>query len=246
MTTTCYRLPMGLCIISALFLSFAADVIAQPGPSPSLVPPTISIPTSNPTTTRSSSVSVITTSGNITAVPTTILTTSIGPNGTSVFSTVVTTFLGNGTASASTTSFPSLSTYTPCVTNCLSLAVSDANCTSLTDVACFCINKNFTTGLVNCISTQCSDQLMSSESLAQQFCNVASPSVSLSFSNPTSTPTSPTPSAGGTASSATPSPTGNSATGSYARLTIGAWRIDVIQTMLCVSLVTLAAGVVLS
>jgi len=124
---------------------------------------------------------------------TTVLTTSEGPNGTSVFTTTVTTLVvpgststGNGTGTlasgtTTTTAFPSLSTFSPCVTNCLDVAVGSVNCSSPTDIACYCTSSNFTQSLFSCVTDQCSSELTSAENLAQEFCNLQSPSVSLSF-----------------------------------------------------------------
>ncbi|KAG7441267.1 uncharacterized protein BT62DRAFT_937303 [Guyanagaster necrorhizus] len=93
----------------------------------------------------------------------------------------------SGSASLSVSStlsaaLPSLSGYSTCVTNCLQLAIAYANCTSVADVDCYCGTTIFPASLTGCISSDCSDQLSTSESLSQQFCNLASPSTSLSFS----------------------------------------------------------------
>jgi hypothetical protein len=79
--------------------------------------------------------------------------------------------------------------------------VSAANCTSEIAVNCFCIRSaqhallcfeswrltfhsrspTFTKEMVICISSQCYTELASAESLGQQFCNLASTSISLSY-----------------------------------------------------------------
>ncbi|KAI0077238.1 hypothetical protein K474DRAFT_1707537 [Panus rudis PR-1116 ss-1] len=125
----------------------------------------------------------------------------------------------NVSSSASVTSsaeFPSLSGYSPCVANCLGLAISQTGCSSIVDVQCFCNNATrFTRSLVGCISKDCPSDLSNAESLSQQFCNVASPSVSLSFSitsipsssaSSSSNSASATSSSSSASSSAAPSP----------------------------------------
>ncbi|KAJ3491473.1 hypothetical protein NLI96_g724 [Meripilus lineatus] len=92
---------------------------------------------------------------------------------------------------SSSAMFPSLSGYSSCVVQCLSLTVSNAGCHSVVEVQCFCNNTGvFTSGLVDCISQQCPSDLSAAESISQQFCNVASPSVSLSFPTPSLSPSS--------------------------------------------------------
>ncbi|KAI5119298.1 hypothetical protein M0805_008213 [Coniferiporia weirii] len=161
---------------------------------------------------------------SLVATTTAVVTTSVGPAGTSTFTTEVTTLINpgsssgsaNGSATATTTAFPSLSTYSTCVVECLDLAVSAPNCTSLTDVACYCANSSFSDTLNGCVSSNCTSELTSAENLAQQFCNLETPSVSLSFpasstshsasgaSNSTSTSTSTVP-ASSSSGSGTPS-----------------------------------------
>ncbi|KAK7691519.1 hypothetical protein QCA50_004918 [Cerrena zonata] len=101
---------------------------------------------------------------------------------------------GNASSSASATSsanFPSLSGYSPCVANCLGMAVSQTGCSSLVEVQCFCTNMTlFTSSIVSCISSGCPTDLNNAEALSQQFCNIASPSVSLSFPSPPPTASS--------------------------------------------------------
>ncbi|CAL1711837.1 unnamed protein product [Somion occarium] len=135
----------------------------------SLTPPPISAPESSP------SVSASRTSSSA----------SSAANGTS---SVNATSIASATSSAN---FPSLSGYSPCVANCLGMAVSETGCNSLVDVQCFCTNTTrFTRSIVNCISSECPGDLTNAETLSQQFCNVASPSVSLSFPSPLPTQSS--------------------------------------------------------
>ncbi|KLO05863.1 hypothetical protein SCHPADRAFT_1002670 [Schizopora paradoxa] len=163
---------------------------------------------STTTSTSSSSESVV-----ISTSVTTLLTTSVGPNGTSTFSTTLTSVISSGgvaTGTLTTTSFPSLGTSSPCVNNCLALAVSQVNCSTITDVSCFCVNGNFPLDLVGCVSAQCSDELSSAESLAREFCALASSSASLTF--PASPTNSSTSSSSSSSSTQSPTPTGNSST----------------------------------
>ncbi|KAH8110494.1 hypothetical protein DFH11DRAFT_1619986 [Phellopilus nigrolimitatus] len=144
---------------------------------------------------------------------TTVLSTSSGSNGASTFTSVITTVVPSGSANSSSasgtttsTAFPSLSTYSTCVSQCLQLAVSTSNCSSLTEVACYCASSFFTQTLYTCVSGQCTDQLRSAENLAQEFCNLETPSSSLTF--PTSTSTTASSTASGSST-----PSGNAAAG---------------------------------
>ncbi|KAI9063962.1 hypothetical protein FKP32DRAFT_653534 [Trametes sanguinea] len=98
---------------------------------------------------------------------------------------------GNSSATAtSSAQFPSLSGLSDCATQCFGLAVSQDGCTSLVDVNCYCRNTtNFTSGLVACISSQCSGDLASAESIVEQFCARAATSTFLSFPTPPPTTT---------------------------------------------------------
>ncbi|ETW74725.1 hypothetical protein HETIRDRAFT_442683 [Heterobasidion irregulare TC 32-1] len=93
-------------------------------------------------------------------------------------------------SATSTASFPSLTGYSSCVVDCLTHAVSAANCSSVTDVNCFCESSVFPPSYESCVETSCASDLPSATSLANQFCAVSSPSTSISFTSPTSTPTS--------------------------------------------------------
>ncbi|KAG6862552.1 hypothetical protein C0995_000100 [Termitomyces sp. Mi166 len=99
----------------------------------------------------------------------------------------------NGSLSVTPTSsaqFPSLSGFSDCVTNCLQLAVANANCTSVTDVNCYCKTSRFTKSIVNCTEVSCIQEVGTAESLAQQFCFIGNASTSLSFPSTTSIPSS--------------------------------------------------------
>jgi hypothetical protein len=153
----------------------------------------------------------------LTTEPTWAVTTSsqsdFGPGPASPPSSVFSTTTGNLTATptvsgsnsasssaSSTTSadYPSLSGVSSCVTQCFETAIGDSNCTSVTDVNCFCVSGKFPPDIVSCISTTCPSELSSAEQLSQQFCNVASSHPTLTFPSPTVSSTS------STSSSATP------------------------------------------
>jgi len=88
---------------------------------------------------------------------------------------------GSPTNSAS---YPSLSGYSTCVTNCLELAVSNRSCISVTQTNCYCNRTNatpFKNNLISCIDGQCQAELASAETLAEAFCAVGNSSTSLSF-----------------------------------------------------------------
>jgi len=120
-------------------------------------------------------------SGSSTGTHSATTTRSLNPSGS-----------GNSSTSASSTStaqYPSLSGVPPCVSQCLETAISTSNCTSVIDVNCFCISGKFPKAIVSCVSTTCPTELNSTESLAQQFCNIASASPSLTFPLPTTSST---------------------------------------------------------
>ncbi|KAF8959914.1 hypothetical protein BDZ97DRAFT_1922523 [Flammula alnicola] len=142
----------------------------------------------------------------------------------------------NTTSSASQTSsaqFPSLSGVSSCVSNCLATGISRVGCASVVDVNCFCVNTQFTPELVDCVLASCPDQVSTTENLAQQFCNIASSSPSLSFpsvpstttttsSQSSSTATTPVAATSTTPSSAASGNVGNVGKGTLVGLTISA------------------------
>ncbi|KAF8190901.1 hypothetical protein BJ912DRAFT_316317 [Pholiota molesta] len=149
------------------------QLVAQTLGSASLVPPTVTL------TNQTSTGTLPTTSG---ASTTTTRTTS-GASSNSQTTTSAT--------STSTAQYPSLSNVPTCVSDCLASGISRVGCSSVVDVNCFCVKPNFTAELVACILANCPDQVSSSETLAQQFCNVASLSPSLSFPPVPTTTSSP-------------------------------------------------------
>lgn len=84
--------------------------------------------------------------------------------------------------------------------------------------------SNYTSVLVDCISGTCPTELNTAETLAQQFCNLANSSSSLSFP----TPTTPTTTSSSSSSPTSPTVTGSSssssasATGTAPAVTSGA------------------------
>ncbi|TEB38026.1 hypothetical protein FA13DRAFT_1770456 [Coprinellus micaceus] len=126
----------------------------------------------------------VTTSGDSEGVTSTSSTTVTGTRPTTTRSTTS----GSGSTSVSTTTtadFPSLSSYPACVSNCLAIGVAKSNCTSVVDVGLFLhktyvrnylhlvFRPDFVQELFRCVTTDCPDELTSSEDLAQRFCNIA-------------------------------------------------------------------------
>ncbi|KAJ3518453.1 hypothetical protein NMY22_g13669 [Coprinellus aureogranulatus] len=147
-------------------------------------------------------------------------------NEVATVSSAQSTVIGNTTATASTTStstaFPSLSTYPACVSNCLNMAVAGANCSSVVEVDCFCTKPEFVQELFRCITTDCRDDLSSSEQLAQEFCNIASSSPSLTF--PAFTPTTSSTSTQPPSSTTTP-PKQSDVAGNSAGHASSSWQL---------------------
>ncbi|KAF9262536.1 hypothetical protein L218DRAFT_1077760 [Marasmius fiardii PR-910] len=109
---------------------------------------------------------------------------------------------GSMTSSSSATptrsaDLPDLSKYSPCVSGALQLAVSDMNCSTVAQPACYCPNSTFPNALIQRIRTQgCPNELSTAEGLVQQFCAVASTSVSFSITSFPSSSANSTTSAG--------------------------------------------------
>ncbi|KAI0002250.1 hypothetical protein BJV74DRAFT_794028 [Russula compacta] len=129
--------------------------------------------------------------------------TTTNSQGSTIITSIPITITPNASQTAtSSTPYPSLTGYTTCVTNCLTAAVAQVNCTTITAVACYCTNQTFPNALLSCVAANCSGSVSSAETLAKQFCaldnttlsfsSTAGPSTSLLSSNPTTTTTSPT------------------------------------------------------
>ncbi|KAH7929547.1 hypothetical protein BV22DRAFT_1116802 [Leucogyrophana mollusca] len=93
--------------------------------------------------------------------------------------------------STTTANFPSLSGYPICVSQCLAIAASSANCTSVIAVDCFCVNATFADTIVSCTARECYANIQEAENLAKQFCNLATMPNSLSFPPPPPTTSLP-------------------------------------------------------
>jgi len=97
--------------------------------------------------------------------------------------------LGVTGTSTGTADFPTLSGYSDCVTNCFALAVASRNCTSLTANQCYCNITNvdgFKQNLTSCLTSDCPQELLTGEQLAQRFCFVGPSATSISFPPPPS------------------------------------------------------------
>jgi len=114
----------------------------------------------------------------------------------SIFSHVNGTSFQSSNPSVSPTSsaaYPSLSGYSPCVTNCLQLAASNGGCSSIIQTSCYCNSTNvtpFERDLVSCVGSGCPNELSSAESLAKAFCAAGNSSTSISFPPMTSSSSS--------------------------------------------------------
>ncbi|KAH7883450.1 hypothetical protein F5I97DRAFT_1905312 [Phlebopus sp. FC_14] len=159
---------------------------AQPGPSPgstpagvpgqgSTGPPAYPYPTGTfvaPTPAASSAA----------ASPSTSISVNLTPFGGSLIPSVP--GLSVNVTLSSTAGFPSLTGYPICVSQCLAIAASAANCTSVIAVNCYCSNPLFSGSIVNCTARECIGNLDLSQSLAQQYCNLAQYPAQLSFPDP--------------------------------------------------------------
>ncbi|CAE6417153.1 unnamed protein product [Rhizoctonia solani] len=189
------------CLILGLFATLAA---AQ-----TPIPPTETAPTGSVTVTGTGTRSTSGT-GTMSASGTGTLTASASGNMTA-----------SGTVSATsttptTTTYPSLGDASPCVANCLQVSISQANCSTIIDVNCYCTNERFRTALVQCAASSCPEDLASAENYGQQFCNI----VSVSLTYPTApTTTRPSSTAAPTQTTSAPQTSANAASSRQ----IGEW-----------------------
>ncbi|KAH9067692.1 hypothetical protein EDB87DRAFT_20862 [Lactarius vividus] len=164
-------------------------------------------------------------SGSSTSSPTSSLTSSSTPFGNltttnSLGSTFVTSIpitipLNTSSSTTSSAPYPSLTGYPSCVTDCLTYAVAQANCTSITAVNCYCPSRIFPDALYTCVAGNCSTNVPSAESLAQQFCALDNVTVSFSSTAAPSSSSPSSPSASSTTSiSSSSSTSSNAASGS--------------------------------
>jgi len=202
--------PIIFFLFSLFSASFSQDVTASPaiiysGPSaPSLS--TAPFSTATGSGNSSSPAASSTNTG-----PTTFanFTTTNAQGSTIVTSIPITISPSMTPTTTSSAPFPSLTGYPTCVTNCLTDAVAQVNCSSITAVACYCTNATFPTTLYNCVAANCSANVPSAEKLAQQFC--ALDSVTLSFAS-TAAPSTSLPSSAGSTSSSSSRPSNAAST----------------------------------
>ncbi|KAH9032585.1 hypothetical protein EDB85DRAFT_1203760 [Lactarius pseudohatsudake] len=192
-------------ILFRSFLLFSALVFAAT-PSAAQSSDSGTRATTSSTSPRSaSSTSSTTTTTTTTPSPTSfgIITTTNSQGSTFVTSIPITIPLNTTSSATSSAPYPTLTGYPSCVTDCLTYAVAQANCTSITAVNCYCPSRVFPDALYTCVAGNCSTDVPSAENLAQQFC--ALDSVTVSFSSTAapspSSPSSPSASAATSASS---------------------------------------------
>ncbi|KAH9833440.1 uncharacterized protein C8Q71DRAFT_183142 [Rhodofomes roseus] len=158
---------------------------------------------------------------------------------------------GSGSLSGSATStasLPSFSGYSACVDNCIDSAVAFTGCSSVADVDCFCGGTNstaFAQNLTSCMANYCPSSIGSAESLANQFCAVASPSTSISFATtslPSTTSASATNTSSSASRSASRSATSSSTSASATTSTSAGMRLGADSKVV----VTMAAGLVMA
>ncbi|KAJ8074388.1 hypothetical protein PM082_015288 [Marasmius tenuissimus] len=143
------------------------------------------------------------------APPTTFGSESVTGSATTQATSTAPSSLSANSTSASVTQtssaqLPTLSGYSACVVNATQLAVSDMNCESIAQFECYCTNASFSGALISrMMQSDCQHELSTAEGLAQQFCNIASTSVS--FSVTSFTPTGSSTSNGQTSTSSNPS-----------------------------------------
>ncbi|KAL5638271.1 hypothetical protein ACGC1H_005079 [Rhizoctonia solani] len=169
------------CLIFGLFATLAA---AQ-----TPIPPTETAPTGS-----------VTVSGSVTRTSSGTRSGTASVSGTASISgtgTISASASGNMTVTTSatptTTSYPSLGSASPCVANCLQVSISQANCSTIIDVNCYCTSERFRTGLVQCVAASCPSDLSSAENYGQQFCNIVSVSLTYPPAPTTTAPSSTTP-----------------------------------------------------
>ncbi|TFY61372.1 hypothetical protein EVJ58_g4555 [Rhodofomes roseus] len=175
---------------------------------------------------------------------------------------------GSGSLSGSATStasLPSFSGYSACVDNCIDSAVAFTGCSSVADVDCFCggtkcvlrysshpfpideldSSTAFAQNLTSCMANYCPSSIGSAESLANQFCAVASPSTSISFATtslPSTTSASATNTSSSASRSASRSATSSSTSASATTSTSAGMRLGADSKVV----VTMAAGLVMA
>lgn len=139
--------------------------------------------TSSPSSGSNVSSSPASTNSTASSTPTTFanLTTTNSQGSTIVTSVPITVGPSTTPSTTSSAPFPSLTGYPTCVTNCLTDAVAQVNCSSITAVACYCTNQTFPAALYACVASNCGANVPSAENLAQRFCSIDN--VTLSFAS---------------------------------------------------------------
>ncbi|KAF8483719.1 hypothetical protein DFH94DRAFT_680168 [Russula ochroleuca] len=180
--------------LSYSLLLFLLSVLSSFSPTPSAAQ-------SSDSTNSSTSSSNSSATTNSTASPTTTsfanLTTTNAQGSTIITSVPITIVPSMTPTTSSSTAFPSLTGFNTCVTDCLTDAVAQVNCTSITAVACYCTNQTFPAALYSCVAANCSSSVPPAEALAQRFCAIDSTTLSFastvgpSTSSPYSTTTNP-------------------------------------------------------
>ncbi|KAG8771508.1 hypothetical protein FRC12_003571 [Ceratobasidium sp. 428] len=96
------------------------------------------------------------------------------------YSTVFVTLLAGYVAAQSGTASSAAPTSTaglsPCIAECSTQAAQDAGCSSLTDTTCVCTNTDFQSSVVECLQTNCPDEMAAAMQLQQQICGASSAS----------------------------------------------------------------------
>ncbi|KAN0125710.1 hypothetical protein V8E52_000917 [Russula decolorans] len=170
----------------SLFL-FLLSLLPYFSPTPSYAQSPDSTPPATTTNSPSSgsdvSSSPASTNSTASTTPTTFanLTTTNSQGSTIVTSVPITVGPSTTPSTTSSAPFPSLTSYPTCVTNCLTDAVAQVNCSSITAVACFCTNQTFPATLYACVASNCGANVPSAENLAQRFCAIDN--VTLSFAS---------------------------------------------------------------
>ncbi|KAH9006226.1 hypothetical protein EDB86DRAFT_697429 [Lactarius hatsudake] len=176
------------------------------------------IRTTSSTPRSGSSTSSTTTTTTTTSPSFGVITTTNSQGSTFVTSIPITIPLNTTSSTTSSAPYPTLTGYPSCVTDCLTYAVAQANCTSITAVNCYCPSRIFPDALYTCVAGNCSTNVPSAENLAQQFC--ALDSVTVSFASTAAPSSSSSPSASKTSS------TSSSSSASSNAASVSSWTAD--------------------
>ncbi|KAH9005687.1 hypothetical protein EDB83DRAFT_2682113 [Lactarius deliciosus] len=229
-------------ILFRSFLLFSALVFAAT-PSAAQSSDSGSRTTSSTSPQSGSSTSSTTTTTTTTTTPSFgVITTTNSQGSTFVTSIPITIPLNTTSSTTSSAPYPTLTGYPSCgpsttfplhiqqadffahpgrvVTDCLTYAVAQANCTSITAVNCYCPSRIFPDALYTCVAGNCSTNVPSAENLAQQFCALDSVTVSFASTAAPSSSSSSSPSASKTTS------TSSSSSASSNAASVSSWTAD--------------------